>query len=204
MYDGWGSMAILKRSDGGEIVIGLITTLGTDVRDVIQLIEDRLAQYNYETEQIKVSSEIIAQFDKTTSRVSSESERISHFMDLGDSLRTIDTTLLMKGVAAKIFERRETESFRTDSGQEFIEAQPRKGVAVIINSIKHPDEVQFLRETYTTAFHLLAITADDDSRRRYLTENKGMSNEEADELLQRDRGKFFRLRSKNRGSFSER
>lgn len=201
MYDGWGSMAILKRSDGGEIVIGLITTLGTDVRDVIQLIEDRLAQYNYETEQIKVSSEIIAQFDKTTSRVSSESERISHFMDLGDSLRTIDTTLLMKGVAAKIFERRETESFRADSGQEFIEAQPRKGVAVIINSIKHPDEVQFLRETYTTAFHLLAITADDDSRRRYLTENKGMSNEEADELLQRDRGSSLDYGQKTEEAF---
>ena len=156
-------MRCLQKSTGGELIIGLITTLGTDVRDIIQLIEDRLAQYNYETEQIKVSSEIIAQFDVNGSEKTSEYERIAHFMDLGDSLRTSDTRLLMKGVAAKIFERRKKITGHTgDSQEEYIEGQPRHGVAVIINSIKHPDEVRFLRETYSTAFHLLAVTSDLD------------------------------------------
>ena len=194
-------MRCLKKSDGGELIIGLITTLGTDVRDVIQLIEDRLAQYNYETEQIKISSEIIAQFDTEDSEKMPEHERISHFMDLGDSLRTIDTQLLMKGAAAKIFERRKTMTYRTDSGQEYVEAQPRQGVAVIINSIKHPDEVRFLRETYATAFHLIAITADEDSRKRYLTENKCMSDEEAIALLKRDQNGSLEYGQKTEEAF---
>ena len=115
-------MRFLQKSTGGELIIGLITTLGTDVRDIIQLIEDRLAQYNYETEQIKVSSEIIAQFDVNGSEKTSEYERIAHFMDLGDYLRTSDTRLLMEGVAAKIFERREKITGHTgDSQEEYIE-----------------------------------------------------------------------------------
>lgn len=195
-------MRCLQKSTGGELIIGLITTLGTDVRDIIQLIEDRLAQYNYETEQIKVSSEIIAQFDVGGAEKISEYERIAHFMDLGDSLRTSDTRLLMKGVAAKIFERREKITGHTgDSQEEYIEGQPRHGVAVIINSIKHPDEVRFLRETYSTAFHLLAVTSDLDSRKRYLTENKGMSDEEAEALLERDHDESLEYGQKTEEAF---
>lgn len=178
-------MSANKKSEGGEILIGLITTLGTDTRQIIQLIKDRLSQYHYETEQIKISTEVIAEFDTQSSDALSEHDRISHFMDLGDELRAIDSQLLMKGVSAKLFERREKET-HTDCEGQFIEGRPRTGVAVIVNSIKHPDEVRFLRETYTTAFHLLAVTADIDSRKRYLTDNKGMSAEEADELLLRD------------------
>lgn len=178
-------MGTVERSAGGELLIGLITTLGTDTRQVLQLIKDRLAQYCYSTEQIKISSEIIAQFDPDASVALSEHDRVSHFMDMGDKLRTIDTQLLMKGVSAKIFERRDKEVHSDERG-DFVEGKPRTGIAVIIDSIKHPDEVNFLRETYTTSFHLLAITADYESRKRYLVDNKGMSPDEAEELLERD------------------
>lgn len=194
-------MEITERSDGGELIIGLITTLGTDIRPVLQLIKDRLVQYRYETETIKISSEIISQFETDTPTFRSEHDRVAHYMDLGDELRTIDTKLLMKGVSSKIFEKREKKTSRDGNGEDYIEGMPRKGVAVIIDSIKHPDEVNFLRETYTTAFHLLAITADDDSRKRYLTENKGLTEKEADELLQRDHDESLEYGQKTGDAF---
>lgn len=70
-----------------ELVLGLITTVGTEMDNVIKDIKDQLAFFRYTVEEISVSQEIISQFENEKPKFSSEYERISHYMDLGNKIR---------------------------------------------------------------------------------------------------------------------
>lgn len=163
-----------------ELVLGLITTVGTEMDNVIKDIKDQLAFFRYTVEEISVSQEIISQFENEKPKFSSEYERISHYMDLGNKIRneSNDASILMKGVSRFIYQKRDKDSKQN--------VQPRKRVAYIINSIKHPEEVEFLRDTYGYGFHLIGVTSNYKRRIKYLTERKGLNKEQAKELLMRD------------------
>lgn len=126
----------------GELFIGIISTVGVNTSLVIESLQNCLTKFNYFVETINVSSDIIAEFEKMKYDGKSEYERITHYMDLGNQIRmeTNDNAILMKGVSREIFKRRERDENRN--------AQPRSRVAYIIKSIKHSDEVEYLRDTY--------------------------------------------------------
>lgn len=158
-----------------ELVIGIVTTVGTSVDVVIQCIADRLQYFRYNTVEISVSKDILAKFEKDIPS-STEYERISHYMDLGNQIRqkTGDFGILMKGVASLIFERRGPDK------------SPQEKTAYVVKSLKHPDEVDELRRIYGTGFHLIGITSDYDLRKSYLVERKTLTSQQANELLNRD------------------
>ncbi|MDI9483049.1 MAG: anti-phage dCTP deaminase [Bacillota bacterium] len=166
-----------NNQNDSELVIGLITTVGTNTSDVIRNIQDKLTQFKYQLERIKVSSDIISEFAPPRD-FNSEYDRISYYMDLGNKIRekTGDYSILMKGVVSKILLKRENPA----------NPAPRKRVAYIIDSIKHPDEVHFLRDTYGVGFHLIGISSTRNRRIEFLTKEKGLSIEQAEELLNRD------------------
>jgi hypothetical protein len=97
-------------------------------------------------------------------------------MDKGNSARkeSGDNGVLALGVADEILRRRKSPG------------KPRQRIAYIVNSLKHPKEVERLREIYTTGFYLFGIHSDEESRLRYLTENLRISEEKAKSLIQRD------------------
>lgn len=107
-----------------------------------------------------------------------EFDRISFFMNLGNEIRqkTNDGAIVMKGVSAYIY-----ETYRSLYGD-----APRKRVAYIIDSIKHPDEVDFLRKTYGDGFHLIGISDSFERRRSYLIDRKDLTPDQAIEILNRD------------------
>jgi hypothetical protein len=99
-------------------------------------------------------------------------------MDLGNEIRskTGDYSVLMKGVVSKILlERENIES-----------PSPRKRIAYVVDSIKHPDEVSFMRKTYGAGFHLIGATSIRKRRIEHLTEEKGLTLEQAEAILDRD------------------
>ena len=55
--------------DDSEIVLGLITTLGTDTENVIRFMKDHLSKFSYTTELINVSSEILLPFEKNETEI---------------------------------------------------------------------------------------------------------------------------------------
>lgn len=164
----------------GELFIVIISTVGVNTSLVIESLQNCLTKFNYFVETINVSSDIIAEFEKMKYDGKSEYERITHYMDLGNQIRmeTNDNAILMKGVSREIFKRRERDENRN--------AQPRSRVAYIIKSIKHSDEVEYLRDTYGDAFYLIGVQSNNSKRINYLTKMKGMSIEEANALLLRD------------------
>lgn len=161
-----------------ELVLGIIHTVGTDSADVLQCIEDSLKKFNYTSLRIKVSSEILSKFANVDTSKMSEYKRISYYMDLGNKIReqTKDSSILMKGVAAYIYEICSTSEGRV----------PNRRKAYIIDSIKHPDEVEFLRKVYGDGFHLIGISDDYDKRRKYLIDRKNLSEDQATDILNRD------------------
>lgn len=169
-----------RNEKDSELVLGLITTVGTDVDEVIKNISEQLTFFRYKTEVINVSSEIISQFeDGDDKKWDNEFGRVSYYMNLGNKIRieTKDNSILMKGVARHLYlNRLDAEG----------NPQPRSRVAYVIKSLKHPDEVTFMRETYGDGFHLIGVTSSYDRRLKMLIERKGLSEENARKLLDRD------------------
>lgn len=162
-----------------ELVIGIVHTVGTNCTDAIECIKDSLHGFRYSSEVIKVSKEILRPFAQTASQeFENEFERISFFMDLGNRIRsqTKDDAILMKGVAAYIYEQYHVSNSEA----------PQERKAYIIDSIKHPDEVEFLRKTYGDGFHLIGISDDYEKRKDFLIKRKSLSEQQAEELLERD------------------
>lgn len=156
-----------------ELFIGLVGAVGTKHRQIAEIIRERLAAYNYTTVEISVSQNIISRLNTISSN--NEFERIMHSMDAGNKARRDlgDNSILALGVADEIMRLRE-------------EGKPKPRTAYIINSLKHPMEVERLREIYSEGFYLLGIHSDEQRRLDYLKQNARMSDSEAKQLLERD------------------
>jgi len=155
--------------------------------EVIDIMKERLKIYNYNINVIRVSADIIAKFFNSTSSEEdiSEYRRIEKFIDLGNNARegSGDNSILALGAAARIMETRNKDN----DGN----VMPYKRVAHIINSLKHPDEVRKLREIYSNGFFLVGVYEDKDRRFKYLNNTKGMAQDEANKLIERDMDEFY-------------
>jgi len=136
---------VIHINNTGEIVLGIITTLGTDNENVIRYMREHLAKFSYKTEVINVSAEILTAFESITNSFDYEYDRIKHYMDLGNRIRKErkDATIIMKGVASHILSERNSVE----------DPSPRDKVAYIIKSIKHPQEAEYLKQVYGDGFH---------------------------------------------------
>ncbi|HGN8648436.1 TPA: anti-phage dCTP deaminase [Pseudomonas aeruginosa] len=158
-----------------ELVIGLVGSVGTDLRSVSGIIEDRLKAFSYTCRVVKVSSDVIDEMVEVKLPPNGgEYERISTYMTEGNSLRKKykDRSILALGAAAKINQIREGAALRRN--------------AFIISSLKTPYEVQRLRKIYSQGFFLIGVHADLARRRKYLMDDLRMSEEKASNLIMRD------------------
>lgn len=166
-----------------EIFIGLVGAVGTELEKVARILGDRLKVSGYSVEDVSISSIIIPQCTEVEQCCASdEYERISHLMNAGNKARmeSGDNSILALGTAAWISSRREKEQDENESPK----YSPRK--AYIIKSLKHPDEVVRFREIYPQGFYLVGVYSDEKRRSQYLTEEKRISTENAEQLILRD------------------
>ncbi len=152
---------------GSELVIGIVTAVGTETARVVTPLIDRLKHFGYDVEHIRVSSLLPA------TQVSNEYERIKSLMAAGDETRkkSKNNAILAYGVSKLIQECRDDNKDKR---------------AYIINSLKHPDEVELLRKIYGQGFYLFGIHADKVRRLTYLTNDKDLTPTQAAELTEID------------------
>jgi len=167
----------------GELVIGIVSAVGTESTRVIGPLTDRLKGFGYTVEDIRVSS--ILPVPASAAR---EYDRIKHYMCEGDKLRqsSKNNVILAAGVAQQISQKRG--------------GAPTKK-AYIVNSLKHPREVEFLRKVYGDGFYLIGIHADVKRRHKYLTEDKSCTQEQANELIKIDEDESFDHGQKTRDTY---
>jgi len=119
-----------------ELIFGLVSPVGTEYKSVVEYIKERLRIHNYEVKIIHVSSDVITQLKSIQNTPNTEYERINTFMDLGNLSReeTGDNSILALGIASEIFKDRDSD----EKGG----VKPKRRIAYIINSLKHPTEVE--------------------------------------------------------------
>lgn len=169
-----------NRYSDSELVIALVGAVGTEMDNVVSILSGRLGAFGYTAEEIKVSRDVIAELSATEARYDSEYDRVTAMMRLGNEARlnSADYSILAMGVAAKINRGRDEGS----PGRKL----PRKRRAYIINSLKHPAEVQRLREIYSLGFFAVGVYADEKRRYDYLVRDRRMTTEQAQKLIATD------------------
>ena len=172
----------------GELVVGLIYAIGTRTNTTITALTDCLNSAGYQVKVVKISKDVIprivavAPHDETD-----EYERISVHMDAGNKARKDASEsdfgydgrgVLAHGVAAFINATRE----RGDDG----EGQPNQKAAYIVDSIKHPAELEVLADIYAGGFVGIGLHSSTTRRKSYLTD-KQIPPGKADDLISRDK-----------------
>ena len=168
------SFLISQYSDS-ELILALIGAVGTQLNKAIDVLEEKLKQHGYTVLRIKVTSDILPNIVNIENfPPNDEYKRIKSLMDSGDKARkeSKDNSILSLGVAAYI-------NLKRPKGD-------KSKIAYIISSLKHPEEVIRLRQIYPLGFYLIGVHCDEKRRYEYLTDDKRMSHEQAEELIKRD------------------
>lgn len=165
---------ILSQKNDSEIFIAIVGAIGIDLDSIYRIVFQKLKAFDYTTQHVKVSTDVIGEIFDEELMFEHENERIEYFMDKGNDLREQFTGTISLGIATKISSLREKSH------------EPNIRTAYFINSLKHPDEVQLLRKIYTHGFFLISIYSDEDRRIKYLTETRHIQPDKARELVRRD------------------
>lgn len=162
-----------------EVFIALACAVGTDSSIVIDELTKQFSDFNYKVELIKISEELLK--PNVKEKLSDNAyERTDQLMNQGNLMRKESgKDILARGAIVKIREKRKI-------AQDY-------GSVYIIDSLKHPDEVHLLKETYTSAFYLFAINEFSDDRSECLVKTKNIGDEDATKLIQRDEDEIYKF-----------
>jgi deoxycytidylate deaminase len=133
-----------------ELVIGLVGPVGGDLASASKEIGKALAPYGYTVKEVRLSSLLVeVRGGEHLGRDEMpEDTRIERYMDAGDELRRQAGTDVVATLGMGYiydYRRRKTSA---DSAEK---------VAFVLNSLKHPDEVETLRKTYGQRFILISV-----------------------------------------------
>jgi hypothetical protein len=173
--------SLLEGVEKPELVIGFVAPVGTPLTHLCNILTSQLKELGYQSEEIHLSkflSEFLLNTDEPVAGAS-DFFRINTLMTRGNELREAmgGGEALALVAAADIQSRRPSEGSRALSGTAFI-----------LNQIKHPDEVIWLRTIYGNAFHLVGVFCPEENRLQHLHVGRGMTLEEAKHLIDRDKG----------------
>lgn len=171
-------MEIENYSNDCELVLGLVAPVGINLEDVKNRLKSFIEQFRYELNYIHLS-EIAAQYCEKVGESETEDVRIRRGMNNGNELRRKSE----RGDIFSLFAINEINKKREKNG---IDVKPLGRVIHVIRSLKHPDEVETLRQVYGHGFFLLAISSTIDSRKKYLQSEKGVNEPELSRLIERD------------------
>lgn len=169
---------INSHSKDCELVIGIVSPVGVNLEDVQNRLESILRQFNYKLNLIHLSR-LGERHLSATEASPSELERLDQGMNNGKELRAKynrDDFYALLAIEHIYSTRASTDNL----------TEPLKRTAHLIRSLKNPDEVETLRNTYGDGFFLIGVSSSLESRRRYLENVKGIPTEHIERLIARD------------------
>ena len=176
----------IKKRKLDEIFIGVTGPIGSGTSLVSESLSDCFKSQGYEVNIIKVSK-LISEFNsKGFSQIAKDSskfERIKELQKKGNELRQkISPYIIAKLICKQIAEIRKGKY-----GDQYHENFHSDRLVFIIDSLKNPNEIQFLQEIYKSDFYLIGVlTTESICETRAL--DKGLSNTEFREVFEADSG----------------
>jgi len=173
-----------------EVVIGLVGPVGTDLRVVMRCVTAEFAAVGYQVQEIRLSAMLhsFSEHDHLNQLGMDEARRIDAHMDAADSLRqrtACADIMALLSVARIRKERRDLAERRASTAP----------IVYILNSLKHPEEVETLRKIYGNLFFAISVYAPRAERVSRLAERIAQSKSEpnaddhrsdAERLVQKD------------------
>jgi len=181
----------LLRDLGAELVFGLVAPVGADLERLEADLIDLLGLYGYSPNPIRLS----ALLRKVPGlgvelKEAPEVDRINSYMDAGNALRgrSRSEEILAAWALLQIKKMRQP-------------AQPvLRRTAHILRSIKHPAEARALRAVYGPGFYLIGLSASTAQKVKHLKQ-KGLTEPEAHQVIDRDAGEENNFGQKTREAF---
>ncbi|WP_082662973.1 MULTISPECIES: anti-phage dCTP deaminase [unclassified Sphingopyxis] len=183
-----------------EFVIGLAGPVGTDMRLVSQILAQELRAYRYHPLHIRVSDLIQSWCSDEVQGVISDAKedlRIDRLMNAGDLIRSAAGTGagVMPLVVSAIRHARQKTLLAEGCEIDFEDVELYNH-CFIINSLKHPDEVEVLRRIYGEKFVMVSAVLSQSKRKEYLQSKIAKSynrtdyssfSQKAEFLIEKDR-----------------
>ena len=178
-----------------ELVFGFVYGVGTDVDPVITVLKDYLKQYKYQTHDFRISEYLKSASTGIEINTTTTYDRMSTLMDAGNRVRTD----FQSGDVLAITAVRDIASKR--KLDEKNNPKPSWETAHLVRSLKTPEEVRLLREIYRPGFFLIGIASDDDEQVEYLSRRKGLTEEQARQIMARDQDEEMPFGQRTRDTF---
>lgn len=172
------SQLFSKKDDGlspveaPELIFGLIGPVGTNTQKICSLLEAELINYKYITHRISVSSCIhkIGHLSDLCNINNDEVKRISAHMAAGTKIRSISK----RGDALALLAVSEIKDIRNKEKLDSEDSSIQR-TAYILDSLKHPNEIESLRIIYGRAFFAISIYTPRSQRLKDLSEKIAIS-----------------------------
>ncbi|AXE93950.1 anti-phage dCTP deaminase [Paraburkholderia terricola] len=167
-----------------ELVFGLVGPVGVNLEPVISILTRELKTFSYSTKTVRLSKQIESFFSSDHSK-EQEDKRIVSLMDEGTRLRTESG----RGDAVALLGIAEIMRIRDEEFDGIFERH-----AYILRSLKHPHEVETLRNVYGKGFFLISVYSPREVRVNALSERISKSQfgkgnnarAKAEEIVERD------------------
>lgn len=160
-----------------ELVIGLVAPVGTEKAIITEELKDSLKSFGYEAVIIKISGFLKAINHGITLHDNPEFKRIESYMNAGNKVRE----KMGRGDALALWAVAEIARLRPPE-----EELSKKKFAYILDSLKHPKEIETLRRVYGNGFFLIGIYSPEGKRIEFLHRNRGVDALNAKALVLRD------------------
>lgn len=156
-----------------ELIVGFVGATGTDLGTAITALESALAPYDYKMERIRLS-ELMREVNggDFLHNLKHEDDRIWRHMDAGDSIREqAARNDAIAGLAVGyIFGRRKEQH----GGKQAL------ATAFVLDSLKHPEELESMRQLYGDRFIAISVHSPTDARLDALTKKIAASHGKRD------------------------
>ncbi|PLX67078.1 MAG: deoxycytidylate deaminase [Denitrovibrio sp.] len=166
-----------------ELVIGFCGALGSGVSSAISVLETIFSGINYNVKIIKMS-DLILRSTHLENNFADESDRITKLQDCGNKLRQHTSKDILAQLAIE-----ELKAIRMSEHK----LEPKDPLPVeervlwIIDSIKHPAEVELFRAVYGSMFYLVGVLCPEETRIHRLVKSKEINQASAVALIERDK-----------------
>lgn len=165
-----------------ELVFATVSAVGTPDHDVNEALVAHLRQLGYSVTEVSMSSmlpDVIDRFELDIQlRDEPEFSRVATRMDAGTKAR--------EQIGGEVLALCAIQEINSSRQRESDAPLPTIRRAHVLRSLKHPDEVAALRKVYGDGFFLIGIHCPRELRRKFLEDDKYLSEDEAEELMLRD------------------
>lgn len=177
-----------------QLALAFCGPVGSNIPDVRDVVTEILKNYNYEVQVIKISDLIKDNAERVGIDLSEDKlKEASRYLELqtaGNTLRQkFDPTILGQlAIKSIIFDRlsRIKKAKKIEGEFPVEELKTSHRVAYLIDSLKHPAEVEILRTVYRNLFYLIGILCVEDVREDRLRQQK-IAPEDVTRIIERDK-----------------